>query len=454
MASFIIEGGHPLKGTITPQGAKNEALEVICATLLTEEEVTIHNIPDIRDVNNLIQLLRDVGVKVSRKEEGGTRNEEGGTRNEERGARNENTYSFKADELKLDYLESDEFVKKCAELRGSVMMIGPLLARMGRAVITKPGGDKIGRRRLDTHFLGFQKLGAKFNRIEGRDVYEITAKKLKGTYMLLDEASVTGTANIVMAAVFAKGTTTIYNAACEPYLQQLCKLLNRMGAKISGIASNLLTIEGVDKLHGAEHKLLPDMIEVGSFIGMAAMCGDGVLIKDVSLGDLGIIPDTFRRLGVRIKTIGDDLFIPRQRHYEIQSFIDGTIMTIADAPWPGLTPDLLSVLIVVATQARGSVLFHQKMFESRLFFVDKLIDMGAQIILCDPHRAVVVGHDHKITLRGGRMSSPDIRAGIALLIAAMGAKGTSRIDNIEQIDRGYEHIEDRLNALGAKIVRS
>ena len=447
MASFIIEGGHPLKGTITPQGAKNEALEVICATLLTEEEVTIHNIPDIRDVNNLIQLLRDVGVKVSRKEERGARNEE-------RGARNENTYSFKADELKLDYLESDEFVKKCAELRGSVMMIGPLLARMGRAVITKPGGDKIGRRRLDTHFLGFQKLGAKFNRIEGRDVYEITAKKLKGTYMLLDEASVTGTANIVMAAVFAKGTTTIYNAACEPYLQQLCKLLNRMGAKISGIASNLLTIEGVDKLHGAEHKLLPDMIEVGSFIGMAAMCGDGVLIKDVSLGDLGIIPDTFRRLGVRIKTIGDDLFIPRQRHYEIQSFIDGTIMTIADAPWPGLTPDLLSVLIVVATQARGSVLFHQKMFESRLFFVDKLIDMGAQIILCDPHRAVVVGHDRKITLRGGRMSSPDIRAGIALLIAAMGAKGKSRIDNIEQIDRGYEHIEDRLNALGAKIVRS
>ena len=440
MASFIIEGGHLLKGTITPQGAKNEALEVICATLLTDEEVIIHNIPDIRDVNNLIQLLRDVGVKISRKEE--------------RGTRNENTYSFKADELNLSYLESDEFVKKCAELRGSVMMIGPLLARMGKAVITKPGGDKIGRRRLDTHFLGFQKLGAKFNRVEGRDVYEIAAKKLKGTYMLLDEASVTGTANIIMAAVFAKGTTTIYNAACEPYLQQLCKLLNRMGAKISGIASNLLTIEGVDKLHGAEHKLLPDMIEVGSFIGMAAMCGDGVLIKDVSISDLGIIPDTFRRLGVKIKAEGDDLFIPRQRHYEIQSFIDGTIMTLADAPWPGLTPDLLSVLIVVATQARGSVLFHQKMFESRLFFVDKLIDMGAQIILCDPHRAVVVGHDRKITLRGGRMSSPDIRAGIALLIAAMGAKGTSRIDNIEQIDRGYEHIEDRLNALGAKIVRS
>ena len=440
MASFIIEGGHLLKGTITPQGAKNEALEVICATLLTDEEVIIHNIPDIRDVNNLIQLLRDVGVKVSRKEE--------------RGTRNENTYSLKADELNLSYLESDEFVKSCAELRGSVMMIGPLLARMGKAVITKPGGDKIGRRRLDTHFLGFQKLGAKFNRVEGRDVYEIAAKKLKGTYMLLDEASVTGTANIIMAAVFAKGTTTIYNAACEPYLQQLCKLLNRMGAKISGIASNLLTIEGVDKLHGAEHKLLPDMIEVGSFIGMAAMCGDGVLIKDVSISDLGIIPDTFRRLGVKIKAEGDDLFIPRQRHYEIQSFIDGTIMTLADAPWPGLTPDLLSVLIVVATQARGSVLFHQKMFESRLFFVDKLIDMGAQIILCDPHRAVVVGHDRKITLRGGRMSSPDIRAGIALLIAAMGAKGTSRIDNIEQIDRGYEHIEDRLNALGAKIVRS
>ena len=433
MASFIIEGGHLLKGTISPQGAKNEALEVICATLLTDEEVFIRNIPDIRDVNNLIQLLRDVGVKVTRL--------------------STNDYAFQADELKLDYLESDEFVRSCAELRGSVMMIGPLLARMGKAIITKPGGDKIGRRRLDTHFLGFQKLGAKFNHVEGRDVYEIAAKKLKGTYMLLDEASVTGTANIIMAAVFAKGTTTIYNAACEPYLQQLCKLLNRMGAKITGIASNLLTIEGVQKLHGADHKLLPDMIEVGSFIGMAAMCGDGILIKDVSISDLGIIPDTFRRLGVKIKVEGDDLFIPRQKHYEIQSFIDGTIMTLADAPWPGLTPDLLSVLIVVATQARGSVLFHQKMFESRLFFVDKLIDMGAQIILCDPHRAVVVGHDRKITLRGGRMSSPDIRAGIALLIAAMGAKGTSRIDNIEQIDRGYEHIEARLNALGASIKR-
>ena len=361
MASFIIEGGHLLQGTITPQGAKNEALQVICATLLTEDEVIIRNIPDIRDVNNLIQLLQDIGVKVRRL--------------------SSNDYAFQADTLNLSYLESDEFVSSCAELRGSVMMIGPLLARMGKAVITKPGGDKIGRRRLDTHFLGFEKLGAKFKRVDGRNVYEITAKRLKGTYMLLDEASVTGTANIVMAAVFAKGTTTIYNAACEPYLQQLCHLLNRMGAKISGIASNLLTIEGVEKLHGTEHQLLPDMIEVGSFIGMAAMCGDGVRIKNVSLEHLGIIPDTFRRLGVKIKVEGDDLFIPRQRHYEIQSFIDGTIMTLEDAPWPGLTPDLLSVLIVVATQARGSVLFHQKMFESRLFFVDKLIDMGAQIIL-------------------------------------------------------------------------
>ena len=438
MASFFIEGGHLLQGTISPQGAKNEALQVICATLLTEEEVIIRNIPNIRDVNNLIQLLRDIGVKTSP-----IPSKDG-----------ENAYAFKADELNLDYLESDEFVKKCAALRGSVLMIGPLLARMGKAIITKPGGDKIGRRRLDTHFLGFQKLGATFNRVEGRDVYEISAKKLKGSYMLLDEASVTGTANIIMAAVFAKGTTTIYNAACEPYLQQLCKMLNSMGARISGIASNLLTIEGVDSLHGTDHQILPDMIEVGSFIGMAAMCGDGIRIKNVSVENLGIIPDAFRRLGVKIKVEGDDLWVPRQKHYEIQSFIDGTIMTLADAPWPGLTPDLLSVLIVVATQARGSVLFHQKMFESRLFFVDKLIDMGAQIILCDPHRAVVVGHDRKITLRGGRMSSPDIRAGIALLIAAMSAKGTSRIDNIEQIDRGYENIEARLNALGAKITRS
>ncbi|MBP5714851.1 MAG: UDP-N-acetylglucosamine 1-carboxyvinyltransferase [Prevotella sp.] len=440
MSSFIIEGGHLLSGEITPQGAKNEALQVICATLLTSEEVTIQNIPDIRDVNNLIQLLRDIGVKVSKKESGDRSQE--------------NTYSFQADALNLDYLQSDEFVHKCAELRGSVLMIGPLLARMGKAVIAKPGGDKIGRRRLDTHFLGFEKLGATFNRIAERDVFEISAKQLKGTRMLLDEASVTGTANIIMAAVLAKGTTTIYNAACEPYVQQLCHLLNHMGAKISGIASNLLTIEGVEQLHGAEHRILPDMIEVGSFIGMAAMCGDGIRIKNVSIKDLGIIPDTFRRLGVRVKAEGDDLVIPKQRHYEIQSFIDGTIMTLADAPWPGLTPDLLSVLIVVATQARGSVLFHQKMFESRLFFVDKLIDMGAQIILCDPHRAVVVGHDRKITLRGGRMSSPDIRAGIALLIAAMSANGTSRIDNIEQIDRGYENIEARLNALGAKITRA
>ena len=434
MASFIIEGGHLLQGTITPQGAKNEALQVICATLLTEAEVIIRNIPDIRDVNNLILLLQDIGVKVRRLAT--------------------NDYAFQAESLNLSYLERDEFVEKCAELRGSVMMIGPLLSRMGKAVITQPGGDKIGRRRLDTHFLGFEKLGAKFNLIEGRNVYEIAAKQLKGTYMLLDEASVTGTANIVMAAVFAKGTTTIYNAACEPYSQQLCHLLNEMGAKITGIGSNLLTIVGVKSLHGAEHQILPDMIEVGSFIGMAAMCGDGIRIKNVSVKDLGIIPDAFRRLGVKIKVEGDDLFIPRQKHYEIQSFIDGTIMTLADAPWPGLTPDLLSVLIVVATQARGSVLFHQKMFESRLFFVDKLIDMGAQIILCDPHRAVVVGHDRKIRLRGGRMSSPDIRAGIALLIAAMSAEGMSRIDNIQQIDRGYEHIEERLNALGAKITRA
>ncbi len=434
MASFIIEGGHLLKGEITPQGAKNEALQVICACLLTEEEVTIHNIPNIRDVNNLIQILKDVGVTIKKL--------------------SNNDYSFQADCLNLEYLESDEFAQSCATLRGSVLMIGPLLARMGKAVITKPGGDKIGRRRLDTHFFGFEKLGAKLNRVEGRDIYEISAKHLKGTYMLLDEASVTGTANIVMASVLAKGTTTIYNAACEPYLQQLCHLLNQMGAKISGTGSNLLTIEGVESLHGTEHYILPDMIEVGSFIGMAAMCGDGITIKNVSVKNLGIIPDAFHRLGVKIKVVGDDLYIPRQKHYEIQSFIDGTIMTLADAPWPGLTPDLLSVLIVVATQARGSVLFHQKMFESRLFFVDKLIDMGAQIILCDPHRAVVVGHDRKKTLRGGRMSSPDIRAGIALLIAAMSATGCSRIDNIEQIDRGYENIESRLNALGAKIQRA
>ena len=434
MASFIIEGGHPLSGTITPQGAKNEALQVICATLLTNEAVTIDNIPCIRDVMNLIQLLKDIGVKVNQADGG--------------------SYTFQADALNLDYLQSDAFVQKCAQLRGSVMMIGPLLARMGKAIIAKPGGDKIGRRRLDTHFLGFERLGAQFNPIPERGVYEIYSQQLKGCYMLLDEASVTGTANIVMAAVMARGTTTIYNAACEPYLQQLCKMLNQMGAHISGIGSNLLTIEGCTCLHGTTHRILPDMIEVGSFIGMAAMVGNGIRIKNVSVKDLGIIPSTFRRMGIKVKEEGDDLFIPHMRHYEIQSFIDGTIMTLADAPWPGLTPDLLSVLITVATQARGSVLFHQKMFESRLFFVDKLIDMGAQIILCDPHRAVVVGHDRKVQLRGGRMSSPDIRAGIALLIAAMSAKGTSRIDNIEQIDRGYENIENRLNALGARITRN
>ena len=433
MQSFIIEGGHTLSGTITPQGAKNEALQVICATLLTSEPVTIHNIPDILDVNNLIQLLRDINVKVERL--------------------SRNDYTFQADEVNLSYLESDEFIRKCAALRGSVLMIGPLLARFGKAVVAEPGGDKIGRRRLDTHFLGFKKLGARFDFNEARNVYEIHTSVLKGCYMLLDEASVTGTANIIMASIFAKGTTTIYNAACEPYIQQLCHLLNKMGAEISGIGSNLLTIVGTDRLHGADHRILPDMIEVGSFIGMAAMVGDGIRIKNVSLKDLGIIPDTFRRLGVKIKVEDDDLLIPRQPHYVIDSFIDGSIMTIADAPWPGLTPDLLSVLLVVATQARGSVLFHQKMFESRLFFVDKLIDMGAQIILCDPHRAVVVGHDHKKILRAGRMTSPDIRAGIALLIAALSANGTSRIDNIAQIDRGYEDIESRLNALGAKITR-
>lgn len=434
MASFIIEGGHPLQGSITPQGAKNEALQVICASLLTHEPITISNIPDILDVNNLILLLQEMGVKVKRN------------------SRNE--YTFQADELNLDYLDSVDFVKKCASLRGSVLMIGPLLGRFRKATVSKPGGDKIGRRRLDTHFLGFEKLGARFERDEQRNVYQIKAEQLQGTYMLLDEASVTGTANIIMASVLAKGVTTIYNAACEPYIQQLCHLLNQMGANISGIASNLITIVGVEKLHGASHKILPDMIEVGSFIGMAAMMGKGVRIKDVSLKNLGLIPDAFRRLGIKIDVDGDDLIIPHQSHYQIPTFIDGTIMTLADAPWPGLTPDLLSVLLVVATQAQGSVLIHQKMFESRLFFVDKLIDMGAQIILCDPHRAVVVGQDHRITLRAGRMTSPDIRAGIALLIAALCATGTSRIANIEQIDRGYQDIELRLNQLGAHITRT
>ena len=434
MESFIIEGGHRLSGTIAPQGAKNEALEVVCATLLTSEEVIIRNVPDILDVNNLIKLLQDIGVKVKKLAP--------------------NEFSFQADEVNLDYLESSDFVKKCSSLRGSVLMIGPLLGRFGKATIAKPGGDKIGRRRLDTHFLGFKNLGAHFGRVEDRDVYEIQADKLVGTYMLLDEASITGTANIIMAAVLAEGTTTIYNAACEPYIQQLCKMLNAMGAKISGVASNLITIEGVKELRSADHRILPDMIEVGSFIGIAAMIGDGVRIKDVSVPNLGLILDTFHRLGVQIIVDNDDLIIPRQDHYVIDSFIDGTIMTISDAPWPGLTPDLISVLLVVATQAQGSVLFHQKMFESRLFFVDKLIDMGAQIILCDPHRAVVVGHDNAKKLRAGRMSSPDIRAGIALLIAALTAQGTSRIDNIAQIDRGYENIEGRLNALGAKIQRA
>lgn len=433
MESFIIEGGRPLRGTITPQGAKNEALEVIAAVLLTPDPVRITNIPDILDVNNLIRLLQDVGVKVMRNGKG--------------------DFTFQADELNLEFLASDEYVRKCSALRGSVLMMGPLLARFGKAVVAEPGGDKIGRRRLDTHFLGFKNLGAEFNSDDERHVYNIEAEKLHGTYMLLDEASVTGTANVVMAAVLAEGTTTIYNAACEPYIQQLCHLLNAMGANISGIASNLLTIVGVEKLHGATHRILPDMIEVGSFIGMAAMVGDGIRIKDCAVKQLGVIPDAFRRLGVQIEVDGDDLYIPHQSHYVVDSFIDGSIMTLADAPWPGLTPDLLSVLIVVATQARGSVLVHQKMFESRLFFVDKLIDMGAQIILCDPHRCVIVGHDRNKQLRAGRMSSPDIRAGIALLIAALGAKGTSRIDNIAQIDRGYEDIEARLNALGAKISR-
>ncbi len=433
MATFVIEGGFPIKGEITPQGAKNEALQVICATLLTGDEVQIQNIPDIQDVNNLIQLLRDIDVKVTQNGKG--------------------DFTFQADSVNLDYLQSVEFLERCSKLRGSVMMVGPLLARFGKALVSKPGGDKIGRRRLDTHFLGLRKLGGtfKYNSVDG--IFSIESDGLKGAYMLLDEASVTGTANILMAAVLAEGTTTIYNAACEPYIQQLCHLLNHMGANISGIASNLLTVVGVKELHGATHRLLPDMIEVGSFIGMAAMIGDGLRIKNVCYNQLGIIPDAFRRLGVEIELQGDDLYIPRQEHYQIDSFIDGSFMTLSDAPWPGLTPDLLSVLIVVATQARGSVLFHQKMFESRLFFVDKLIDMGAQIILCDPHRAVVVGHDHAIRLRGGRMSSPDIRAGIALLIAALSADGESRISNVEQIDRGYEDIENRLRALGAHITR-
>ncbi len=433
MSAFIIEGGRPLKGEIVPQGAKNEALQVLCATLLSSEPIRINNLPDIADVNNQIRLLQDVGVRVTRHGQG--------------------DMTFQADNVDISYLQSDEFLERCSRWRGSVMFVGPLVARFGHAFVSKPGGDKIGRRRLDTHFLGIQKLGAEFTYDADRGLFEIKADRLQGTYMLLEEASVTGTANIVMAAVLAEGVTTIYNAACEPYLQQLCSMLCGMGAKIEGIGSNLLTITGVKELSGTTHTILPDMIEVGSFIGMAAMCGEGVLIRNVRYDQLGIIPTVFQRLGVQLERKGDDIYIPKQEHYEIESFLDGSIMTIADAPWPGLTPDLLSILLVVATQAKGSVLIHQKMFESRLFFVDKLIDMGAQIILCDPHRAVVIGHDKQFMLKGGKMTSPDIRAGIAMLIAAMSASGTSRIDNIEQIDRGYEDIEERLNRLGANITR-
>ena len=433
MAIFKVEGGHRLHGCVTPQGAKNEALQILCATLLTKERVVVSNIPQILDVMQLIDLLRQMGVEVE--------------------CLSEDTYSFRAADINLDYLRSDDYHNRCRRLRGSVMMIGPLLARFGVGYIPKPGGDKIGRRRLDTHFLGFQKLGATFNFDQAEEFYSVEGKNLKGCYMLLDEASVTGTANIIMAAVMAEGTTTIYNAACEPYIQQLCRMLNRMGAKISGLASNLLTIEGVKELGGTEHRLLPDMIEVGSFIGMAAMTQSELTIKDVSYDNLGIIPSQFSRMGIRFEQRGDDIYIPQQDHYAIESFIDGSIMTIADAPWPGLTPDLLSIFLVVATQAKGSVLIHQKMFESRLFFVDKLIDMGAQIILCDPHRATVIGHNHRMRLRATKMTSPDIRAGVALLIAAMSAEGVSTIQNIEQIDRGYKDIDGRLNALGAKITR-
>ncbi|MBR5465182.1 MAG: UDP-N-acetylglucosamine 1-carboxyvinyltransferase [Alistipes sp.] len=433
MAVFKVEGGHRLHGTITPQGAKNEALQILCAVLLTRERVVVHNVPAILDVLHLIELLRCMGVEVEQLAE--------------------ESYAFTAREIDFDYLRSEDYRRRAMKLRGSVMLIGPMLARFGVGYIPKPGGDKIGRRRLDTHFLGFQKLGAKLNFEIGDSFFSVEAEELKGCYMLLDEASVTGTANIVMAAVMAKGTTTIYNAACEPYLQQLCKMLVRMGAKIEGIGSNLLTIHGVEELGGTEHTMLPDMIEVGSFIGMAAMTQSELTIKNVSYENLGIIPAQFARLGIRFEQRGDDIYIPQQDHYSIETFLDGSIMTIADAPWPGLTPDLLSIFLVVATQAKGAVLIHQKMFESRLFFVDKLIDMGAQIILCDPHRATVIGHDHQHRLRATRMSSPDIRAGVALLIAAMSAEGTSTIQNIDQIDRGYKDIDKRLNALGAKITR-
>lgn len=433
MSSFEIKGGKRLQGEIIPQGAKNEALQVICAVLLTSEKVCISNIPDIRDVNKLIDLLAEMGVKVEK------------TAKEQ--------YTFQADYVNLDFLKTEEFKQKAASLRGSVMIVGPLLARFGKAYIPQPGGDKIGRRRLDTHFVGFEKLGARFDNDNFNKFYKIDASHLEGCYMLLDEASVTGTANIVMAAVMAKGKTTIFNAACEPYLLQLCNMLNRMGARISGVGSNLLVIEGVGEMHGCEHSLLPDMIEVGSFIGLAAMCRSELTIKNVNYQHLGIIPEVFRRLGIRIEHKDDDIFIPQQDNYEIEHFMDGSIMTISDAPWPGFTPDLISIALVVATQARGSALIHQKMFESRLFFVDKLIDMGAQIILCDPHRATVIGLGEQLHLRAATMSSPDIRAGIALLIAAMAAEGTSTIHNIDQIDRGYQDIDKRLNALGANIVR-
>lgn len=433
MSSFRVKGGLKLKGEITPQGAKNEALQILCAVLLTPDKVTIHKIPNIKDVNMLIELLSDMGVKVERL-----------------GAE---SYTFQADNVNLKYLDTEDFLKKASSLRGSVMLLGPLLGRFGTGRLSKPGGDKIGRRRMDTHFLGFQKLGAQFNYDKKTEIYHIDGKNLKGAYMLLDEASVTGTANIVMAAVFAEGKTTLYNAACEPYLQQLCDMLNRMGAKITGIGSNMLHIEGVKDLKGTVHTLLPDMIEIGSFIGLAAMTQSEITIKDAQIHRLGIIPDTFKRLGIEMEFRGDDIFIPAKKNFEIDTFIDGSILTVADAIWPGFTPDLLSIILVTATQAKGTVLIHQKMFESRLFFVDKLIDMGAQIILCDPHRATVIGLDRKYPLRGIRMTSPDIRAGVALLIAAMSAEGTSIIDNIEQIDRGYQHIDQRLNALGADIQR-
>ena len=433
MAKFVIEGGHKLSGNITPQGAKNEALQVIYEVLLTSEKVTISNIPNIIDVNKLIYVLGELGVKYEKI--------------------SEDTYTFQADELDLNYLESDQFKKDGSSLRGSIMIVGPLLARFGKGYIPRPGGDKIGRRRLDTHFEGFIKLGANFRYNKDEKFYGVEADHLIGTDMLLDEASVTGTANIVMASVLAKGTTTIYNAACEPYIQQLCKMLNSMGAKISGVSSNFLTIEGVESLHGCSHRILPDMIEIGSWIGMAAMTKSSITIKDVSWNDLGLIPRIFQKIGINLERRGDDIFVPEQESYEIQNFIDGSILTISDAPWPGFTPDLLSIMLVVATQAKGSVLIHQKMFESRLFFVDKLIDMGAKVILSDPHRAVVIGHDHKSQLKATKMTSPDIRAGISLLIAALSAKGTSIINNIEQIDRGYENIEARLKSIGAKIER-